>query len=157
MCYIQRKASSWLFFECPASVCGRCRNSTESFALPTPQKTRICFLPVLLKQQIEFWLKRWPWQLWVAYSVKSNLESDALLLLGENQAVTAAPDVNSLIAPLLSDCFSAQLVVEVYFSTAEYCIAVWSVLCDLQFCSKTVILPLLSCNIGACLFIMLKG
>lgn len=74
--FIQRKASSWLFFECPASVCSQCRNSTESYALPTPQKTHICFLPVLLKQQIEFWLKPWQWQLWVAYSVKSNLESD---------------------------------------------------------------------------------
>lgn len=42
--FIQRKASSWLFFECPASVCGRCRNRTEGFAIPTPQKTRICFL-----------------------------------------------------------------------------------------------------------------
>ncbi len=60
----------------------------------------------------------------MAYSVKSNLESDALLLLGENQAVTAAPDVSSLIARLISDSFPAPLVIEVYFPTAEYNITV---------------------------------
>ncbi len=52
--FIQRKASSWLFFECPASICGRCRNSTEGFALPTPQKTRICFLPVCWNSKLNF-------------------------------------------------------------------------------------------------------
>lgn len=103
------------------SVCGRCSNSMESFALSTPQKTHICFVPVLLKQQIEFWLKQWQWQLWVTYSGKSNWERDALRLLRENQAVPAAPDVNSLIVRLL-------FVIEVYLSTAKCFITVWSVL-----------------------------